>query len=183
MNNDGKLSKKEAKKIWDRFGPVDANKDNFITRKELESYFEVHCRHAITAVKLVGYLMDCRDRNGDEKLTKKELKKIWKALLLKRADFDRNKRLTVSELVTHIINLRLSLPGGGVRTYTVEWYLRSDRDRDGKVSKKEFYPGRWEGGAARYDINKDGFLDKRELKMLIVQVEMNPYFGRRNKKR
>lgn len=43
-NKDGKISKEEAGKLWDRLSKADANKDGFVTREELKAFAKTHKR-------------------------------------------------------------------------------------------------------------------------------------------
>ncbi|MCB1244899.1 MAG: EF-hand domain-containing protein [Verrucomicrobiales bacterium] len=160
-NGDKQLSKEEVpEKAWEFISKADADKNNLVTREELEKAGPGRNGGGMDPKKLFGMA----DKNGDGKITQDEAGERWERL--GKLDANGDKSVSMEEFGK--IAGRFGGPGGpgspgeGGRGNPGEMFARADKNNDGKIGKEEVPAELWER-MSRLDKNSDGFITKDEL--------------------
>ncbi len=157
-NGDKQLSKEEVpEKAWEFISKADADKNNLVTREELEKAGPGRNGGGMDPKKLFGMA----DKNGDGKITQDEAGERWERL--GKLDANGDKAVSMEEFGK--IAGRFGGPGSpgeGGRGNPGEMFARADKNSDGKIGKEEVPAEVWER-MSRLDKNSDGFVTKDEL--------------------
>lgn len=148
-NNDGKLSKEELpSRGQEEFAKIDANKDNSISKEEMQQYADQVASRRPQLIEVIYYAIDI----PDDDLTMDELQAAYAQL--RRLDKDNDGKITDQELKATREERREE------RIKNICQNL--DTNKDGKLSKDEAR-GIWAENFAELDKNSDGSLDKTEI--------------------
>ena len=142
------LLRNNADEIIKRF---DKNKDGVLTRDEVPGIEKETC--------------DKLDSNRDGKLDAKEVERARQAL---RAMETKEVEKLFEAIRERNVVVKESKPDGA-DAEVARWLQTMDRNKDGKISRQEAQ-GRLREFFAAIDVNRDGFLDKRELQLAAVRM-------------
>jgi Ca2+-binding EF-hand superfamily protein len=160
------------------FTMADRDGDGKLFKKELETYNRqqadaIASRIVLTYADRGQTLFAILDRNGDQKLGLRELRRAGERLA--RLDGDGDGRIAQEEIPR---GYRLTIGRGPLRvrpgvvvekvgfgespagTRGATWFERMDRNRDGDVSRREFLGSRAQ--FERFDRDGDGLIDAKE---------------------
>ena len=155
-DKDGRITRKEWRGRKETFARLDADKDGAVTKQEIEKFVATMKRWRGAGGEAIFRRWD---GNKDGKITLDE----WRGRKEFFARFDRNKDGVITpDEVTVMRGRRGKGHGPDVRSGkgSAHFLQKYDKDRDGRVSKKEFPHER---RFAEIDANGDGVLSKPEI--------------------
>lgn len=160
-NNDGKLSKDELPAgVQDSFAEIDADKDGFITKEELQAHADRMASRRPRMIEVVFFTIDVPEPDANPA---EELQRAYD--VLRKLDINKDGKIDAKELA----NFRETRK----KERCDAMFKHMDKDGDGKISKAEAR-GLWADNFDQLDLNKDGFLDRTEIEKAFASAAPAP---------